>query len=55
MSFVEDYNQYQRWDHFHFYSDEDGATDAFTGNAFLLEMDFHFEMDTIGSRDELTK
>lgn len=27
------------------------AADTFTGNAFFLEFDFHYEMDTLGSRD----
>ena len=31
------------------------AADTFTGNACFLEFDFHFEKDTIGSRQELIK
>ena len=31
------------------------ATDTFTGNACFLEFDFHYEQDTVGSRQELIK
>jgi len=31
------------------------ATDTFTGNACFLEFDFHYEIDTMGSRQEFTK
>jgi hypothetical protein len=36
------------------YRDVDDADD-FVGDAFLLETDFHYEIDTIGSRNELSK
>lgn len=32
-----------------------GATDSFTGDAGLIEIDFHYEMDTMGSKTELAK
>lgn len=31
------------------------AADTFTGNAFFLEFDFHYEIDTVGSRTEIAK
>ena len=31
------------------------ATDTFTGNACFLEFDFHYEIDTLGSRQEYIK
>ena len=37
------------------YRDGADAADTFTGNAALIEFDFHFEMNTIGSRIEFTK
>ena len=33
----------------------DDAADTFTGVAYALEFDFHFEIDTIGSSTELAK
>lgn len=33
----------------------DAPTDTFTGDAFLLEFDIHFEIDTLGSRTETSK
>ena len=35
-------------------STSDGA-DTFTGNACFLEFDFHFQKDTLGSRQEYIK
>ena len=37
------------------YRDSSHADDTFTGDAALLEIDFHYEIDTIGSRAILTK
>lgn len=34
---------------------DDGVNDTFTGDAYGIELDFHFEMDTMGSATELTK
>ena len=31
------------------------VADTFTGNAFLHEIDFHYQMDTMGSREEYIK
>ena len=32
-----------------------GVANDYGSDAYLLESDFHFEMDTIGSRQEMTK
>lgn len=38
-----------------FYRDAANSSDTFTGNAGLLQIDFHFEKDTEGSRQEFIK
>lgn len=37
------------------FRDISDANDTYAHDAFLLEIDFHFEIDTIGSRQELVK
>lgn len=37
------------------YRDGSAADDTFTGTAFLLSADFHFEIDSFGSRGQFTK
>ena len=37
------------------YRDVTDPSDTFNGDAYLLEFDFHFQKDTIGSKDEFTK
>jgi hypothetical protein len=37
------------------YRDVSDANDTYASDAFLLEIDFHYEIDTVGSRTELTK
>lgn len=32
-----------------------GATDTYTGDAALLEIDFHYEIDSLGSKAEYSK
>lgn len=34
---------------------QNGGTDTFTGNAFLLSVGVHYQSDTLGSRQELAK
>ena len=34
---------------------DDGVNDTFTGDAYGVELDFHYEVDTMGSASELTK